>query len=743
MKPRVHFSVSTYHTLYPPSLPKISLSLSLPTSLSLSLNLSISRYLFFLLTLHITYNSRVEQKKKDHTNLPPVCSIFGPRFHFALLVEAVSLFASFLGRGRILTAMAPSGTPQPTVEEEITDGMGSAASLYWLTKSAAAELTPKKAAVMEPPPKKAAAPKAMTGSAWLGPPPPKVTQVLPEGFKAPPPEAVAAAAVFFPAAAEVLYKEPPTSKPMHAGYDPMHAPMKALPEEPPPEIHHPAAVAKKGPPVLPQAKKAAPQYHLDQLNAITICFADAFPSKAPGGKKAPPPLPEASKAAVAKMLAKGPPPLDVPTPPSKAAVAKVKFAPVPAPPAKAPPPLNVPTPPSKAAVAKVTFAPVPAPNPVRSAPLSAYLRNRYPMAAGSNLLIPSSSQRCPGLDPNSLLELCCINRVETYCDLFGYHYKCLLTVFPPMELFTKTPVAVRTCEADRYFFIAGGIGGARWQDSRNFIALKLPCESHAVNYVMREMQRLLDAPTLLWPWSEQVVIPRVLPRKAPPPEASVASTHIDPYSESESESGTETPDLAEPPVAWLWDEAVVVRSNTRRGDIWEDAAAFARAQLGRDEVSRHETIAFYYLLVRQRDFHYQMRLRIPFRRWAAAANTDYIYPDGDVSYLCEMARFRSARWYLATGTRHSWPRQQPWQFMQMTRRYPAAVAQGQFFWHVSHRFRYRVMMGNWAAVAIEAGAIRRALRLAHHPLSRGGRLGETCGREVQRFLGVAPSPISV
>jgi hypothetical protein len=174
--------------------------------------------------------------------------------------------------------------------------------------------------------------------------------------------------------------------------------------------------------------------------------------------------------------------------------------------------------------------------------------------------------------------------------------------------------------------------------------------------------------------------------------------------------------------------------------MWDDAASLARASLGREPLGI-DISAHYDLLVRQRDFHNQMRLRMPFRRWAAAANILYTYPDGDVSHLFELESFRAARWYLATGTLGLPPYTQPaWQYMQMSRRSPAAVAQGQFLWHASARFRFRAMMGAWAAVAIEAGAMRRALRLAHNPLSREGRLGLglVASLEIQRFLGLAP-----
>jgi hypothetical protein len=132
---------------------------------------------------------------------------------------------------------------------------------------------------------------------------------------------------------------------------------------------------------------------------------------------------------------------------------------------------------------------------------------------------------------------------------------------------------------------------------------------------------------------------------------------------------------------------------------------------------------------------------MPFRRWAAAANILYTYPDGDASHLFELERYRAARWYLATGTLGMLPSQPAWQHMQMSRGpHGAAVAQGQFLWHASARFRFRAMMGAWAAVAIEAGAMRRALRLAHNPLSREGRLGLglVASLEIQRFLGLAP-----
>ena len=448
-----------------------------------------------------------------------------------------------------------------------------------------------------------------------------------------------------------------------------------------------------------EAKIAQPNSPHSKINATMGFMNNAFPGKY---VVAPPGLPPPGKAAVAKMLG---------------AITYIGCAAAPG----LPPPVGVPPSPSKASVAKVTFAPGPAPRNGPSPAYAAYFRTKFPTAPGSHLMMPSSVVNCPGLPHDSLLELCCRERVSTYTATRGWNSKCLTLVFPPMELFTRVPAAVATIEADRYFVIAGGIGAARWQDSRNFIALKLPAEKHAVKYATREMHRLIDA--------QQFTTSRALLR-----EASVATTHIDPYSDSESESGTETADLAESPVAESQAEAVV-----RIDDLWDDAGLFARAGLGREPLGI-DISAHYDLLIRHRDFHNQMRLRMPFRRWAAAANIYYTYPDGDASHLFELERFRAARWYLATGTLgHTHPSQPAWQHMQLSMRSPAAVAQGQYLWHASARFRFRAMMGAWAEVAIEARAMRRALRLAHNPLSREGRLGlGLAGLEIQLFLGLDP-----
>jgi hypothetical protein len=596
--------------------------------------------------------------------------MIGSRFDFALLAEACSPFTPTLGRGRNLTAMASSSTPKSTSEERF-------AELFPLLAEENARLR----RLFQP------SGVIVEGVSHLEhDPPPKWGTVWSQRRRLLPTEA----AVLEPPPKKAAVLEPPPKAMTGGQWLGPPPPETVEAKEAPAEWLQTAAETKIAPPDSPHSK----------INATMGFMDNAFPGKY---VVAPPGLPPPSKAAVAKMLG---------------AITYIGWA---APPGL-PPPVGLPPPPSKASVAKVTFAPGPAPRNGPSPAYAAYFRRRFPTAPGSHLMVPSSSVNCPGLPYDSLLELCCRERVSTYTAQRGWNSKCLTLVFPPMELFTRVPAAVATIEADRYFFIAGGIGAARWQDSRNFIALKLPAERHAVNYAMREMHRLIDA--------QQFTTSRALLR-----EASVATTQIDPYSDSEPETGTETEDLAESHVAESQAEAVV-----RRGDLWDDAGWFARASLGREPLGI-DISAHYDLLVRQRDFHNQMRLRMPFRRWAAAANILYTYPDGDASHLFELERYRAARWYLATGTLGMLPSQPAWQHMQMSRGpHGAAVAQGQFLWHASARFRFRAMMGAWAAVAIEAGAMRRALRLAHNPLSREGRLGLglVASLEIQRFLGLAP-----
>ena len=84
-----------------------------------------------------------------------------------------------------------------------------------------------------------------------------------------------------------------------------------------------------------------------------------------------------------------------------------------------------------------------------------------------------------------------------------------------MAILKIVPAAVVTTDAERYFHVDGAPSGLKYTDSRRILALKLPTERHAHNYAVTEV------------WSETA---RQLAR-----EASVASTVLDPISESDED----------------------------------------------------------------------------------------------------------------------------------------------------------------------------------------------------------------
>ena len=97
----------------------------------------------------------------------------------------------------------------------------------------------------------------------------------------------------------------------------------------------------------------------------------------------------------------------------------------------------------------------------------------------------------------------------------GWHYHNLSAVLPPMALLKAIPAAVVTTDAERYFHVEGAPSGLQYTDSRRSLALKLPSERHAHSYAQQEV------------WCDTA---RRLAR-----EASVASTVLDPISESDED----------------------------------------------------------------------------------------------------------------------------------------------------------------------------------------------------------------
>ena len=102
-----------------------------------------------------------------------------------------------------------------------------------------------------------------------------------------------------------------------------------------------------------------------------------------------------------------------------------------------------------------------------------------------------------------------------YTARSGWHYLNLSTALPPMALLKAVPAAVVTTDAERYFHVEGAPSGLKYTDSRRILALKLPCERQAHGYALQEV------------WSDTA---RQLAR-----EASVASTVLDPISDSDEE----------------------------------------------------------------------------------------------------------------------------------------------------------------------------------------------------------------
>ena len=97
----------------------------------------------------------------------------------------------------------------------------------------------------------------------------------------------------------------------------------------------------------------------------------------------------------------------------------------------------------------------------------------------------------------------------------GFHPRDLRDIFPPLALLMVVPAAVATPDAERYFHVEGAPSGLKYTDSRRILALKLPSERHAHGYAVQKV------------WSETA---RQLAR-----EASVASTVLDPISDSDEE----------------------------------------------------------------------------------------------------------------------------------------------------------------------------------------------------------------
>ena len=102
-----------------------------------------------------------------------------------------------------------------------------------------------------------------------------------------------------------------------------------------------------------------------------------------------------------------------------------------------------------------------------------------------------------------------------YSARCGWHYLNLSAALPPMAILKAVPAAVVTTDAERYFHVEGAPSGLKYTDSRRILALKLPSERHAHGYALQEV------------WSDTA---RQLAR-----EASVASTVLDPISESDEE----------------------------------------------------------------------------------------------------------------------------------------------------------------------------------------------------------------
>ena len=146
-------------------------------------------------------------------------------------------------------------------------------------------------------------------------------------------------------------------------------------------------------------------------------------------------------------------------------------------------------------------------------------------------------ESCPGLGRNPGLSLSPVHRVTTYNPSLGYHHIDLRLAFPPMAFLTVVPAAVVTSEADRYFFLDGGRPHDMWTDSRRILGLKLPAERRAIGYAESELWFNIVAAT-----TEPETIPRLLAR-----EVSAATTAIDPSTESDADSSTETADLPESP----------------------------------------------------------------------------------------------------------------------------------------------------------------------------------------------------
>ena len=128
--------------------------------------------------------------------------------------------------------------------------------------------------------------------------------------------------------------------------------------------------------------------------------------------------------------------------------------------------------------------------------------------------MPATAQRCPGLGRGSGL-VWTTQRIDDYSCRIGWNYRNLSAVLPPMAILKAVPAAVVTTDAERYFHVDGAPSGLKYTDSRRILALKLPTERHAHNYALVEV------------WSETA---RQLAR-----EASVASTVLDPVSESDEE----------------------------------------------------------------------------------------------------------------------------------------------------------------------------------------------------------------
>lgn len=392
--------------------------------------------------------------------------------------------------------------------------------------------------------------------------------------------------------------------------------------------------------------------------------------------------------------------------------------------AKAPPPLglsaHLPTHTFMAAVAmQVPTAgrPMFSPQTVPRLASEARLRLAFPQAVGDLRLRESSSRTCPGLHRSSGLWLTFV-RVTRYSSRLGYHHLDLRLVFPPLALLKIIPAAVVMSEAERYFILDDPSPRGLWADSRTILGLKLPAERHALGYALAEF----------WSNPELTPEPELTPRSLAR-EVSAATTAIDPTTESDDDAPTSTADLPESPA---------------------DGSGFERgvAAAEWDDVDRHWAVESHTVnnigqrlrwLRSARSYSNRMRLRRPFDEWAAAKNVEYAYADGERSPHWFMEWYTRSRWTTATGFGGFLRLQPHWNEMV-----EAAVASGGqkltyasilYGWHASFRFRYRMMLAVWAAVAGLHYPLKVALKLAKNPLGVEGKFG-SAGRTIAGYLGL-------